>query len=122
LALAEVLLIFTVFFVHGGWPAPEVNETHYLAKARHYWDPTWCRNDFFLNSADAHQVFYWTFGWLSRLLPFEALAWTGRLLTWALLAWSWRKLSTTLLPLPLTSVLSAGLLVALIDRGHMAGE
>lgn len=122
LALAEVVLIVAVMFIHGGWPAPEVNETHYLTKAKHYWDPAWCRHDFFLNTADAHQVFYWSFGWVSRLASLPAMAWIGRLLTWTLLAWSWRRLSWTLVPRPLAAVLSAALLVALVDRCHMAGE
>ena len=65
-AVGEVTLIFFIFFVQGAWAAPEVNEPHYLSKARHYWDAGWCANDFFCNSADAHQVFYWTVGWLSR--------------------------------------------------------
>ena len=86
LSAAEVLLIFLVFLVHGAWPVPEVNETHYLSKAKHYWDPTWCANDFFCATADAHQVFYWTFGWLSRLVSLPAMAWIGRGITYLLLA------------------------------------
>ena len=122
LAVAEVGLIFLVFFIHAGWLPPTANEPHYLSKAKHYWNPEWCARDFFLNSADAHQVFYWTFGWLSLWLPFPALAWTGRLLTWALLAAGWRTMSWAIVPTPLCSVLSAGLFVALNDRLNMAGE
>ncbi len=72
----EVLLIFAVFFLHAGWAAPDVNEAHYLSKAKHYWDPAWCRSDFFCGTADAHQFFYWTFGWLTRYLSLPAVAWT----------------------------------------------
>ena len=42
LAIVEVVLIFAVFFLHGAWPVPDVNEPHYLSKAKHYWDPNWC--------------------------------------------------------------------------------
>src|ERR1051325_6734049 len=122
LAAAELGLIFAVFFIHGAWRAPEVNETHYLSKARHYWNPDWCARDFFCNTVDAHHVFYWAFGWLSRWLSLPALAWCGRLMCWALLAWSWRRLSVALVPAPLFSVLSAALFVTLNSRCHMAGE
>src|SRR5439155_26181410 len=112
LAAAEVALVFLVFFIHAAWPAPDVNEPHYLGKARHYWNPDWCRHDFFCNTADAHHVFYWAFGWLSLWLTLPALAWCGRLIGWSLLAWSWRRLSVALVPRPLYAVLSAALFVA----------
>ncbi|MGD9721343.1 MAG: DUF6798 domain-containing protein [Pirellulales bacterium] len=121
-AACEVGLIFLVFFIQGAWLAPHVNEPHYLGKARHYWDASWCPDDFFLNSADAHQVFYWTFGWLARVMPFAPLAWFGRALTWVLLAWAWRRLSWALVPAPFYAVLSAALMVTLIDHFQMAGE
>lgn len=121
-AACEIGLIFLLFFLQAGWPAPDVNEPHYLSKARHYWDPAWCANDFFCASADAHQVFYWTFGWLTRFLPFATVAWLGRVLTWALIAWAWRRLSWSLVPAAWYSVLSAALWVMLTDRCQMAGE
>ncbi|MEX0677604.1 MAG: DUF6798 domain-containing protein [Pirellulales bacterium] len=121
-AAAEVGLIFLVFFIHGAWPAPEVNEPHYLGKAKHYWDAAWCARDFFLNTADAHEVFYFTFGWLTLWLPLSAVAWCGRIATWGLLAWAWRRLSVALVDGWLYGVLSAALFVALNDRFHMSGE
>ena len=87
-AACEIGLIFLVFFLQAAWPVPDVNEPHYLGKARHYWDPAWCANDFFCASADAHQVFYWTFGWLTRYFDLPAVAWIGRVLTWGLIAYS----------------------------------
>lgn len=122
IAAFEILLIFLLFFIHGAWPVPEVNEAHYLSKARHYWDPQWCADDFFCDAADAHQVFYWTFGWLALWLPLPTVAWVGRLLTWTLLAWSWRRLSVAIVPARFSSVLSAGLFITLLHRGHLAGE
>jgi hypothetical protein len=122
LAIVEVALIFAVFFLHGAWPVPDVNEAHYLSKAKHYWNPNWCANDFFVNTADAHQVFYWTFGWLTRYLPLDQVAWIGRLLTWALLAWVWRRLSWAVVPRGWLAVLGAELFVMLNENAHMAGE
>src|SRR5437764_272237 len=87
--LLEVALIFGIFFLHGAWPVPDVNEAHYLSKAKHAWDPGWCATDFFLNTADAHQVFDWTFGWTTKFLTLDVTAWVGRLLTWGLMAWAW---------------------------------
>lgn len=121
-AAIEIVLIVLLFFVLGGTPPPDVNEAHYLAKARHYWDPQWCAGDHFLESADAHLVFYWSFGWLTRIASLETAAWIGRFLTWGLLAWSWQRLSIAVVPGKLYSVLSAALFAMLIRWGHMAGE
>lgn len=121
-ALLESALIVLVFFIEGAYPAPDVNEPNYLGKAIHFWNPQWAAGDFFLDSADAHYVFYFSFGWLSLLLPPPALAWTGRLVTWALLAWAWRRLSWALLPKRWYAVLTAALWAAGLNRCHMAGE
>lgn len=121
-AIAEVALIVGVFFVHAGWPVPDVNEAHYLAKARHYWDPAWLEGDFFLASADAHLVFYWLFGWLTLLVPLPAFAWIGRLVAWVLLACGWRALSRAIVAQPLVCVVSAALFVAAGEHLHMSGE
>ncbi len=122
IAAAEVALVFGVFFLHGAWPVPDVNEPYYLGKAIHFWNPDWIPNDAFLNSSDTHTVFYLTFGWLSLWLSPWLLAWAGRLLTWALLAWSWRRLSYAFVPRRWFSVLTAALFVCLSERYHVAGE
>lgn len=88
LPASEVVLIVLVFFIAAGWPPPEMNEPHYLGKARHFWQPDWIRGDFFLNAHDTHLIFYITLGWLAKLMPLEAMAWCGRFLTWGLLAWA----------------------------------
>ena len=41
----EILLIVALFFVQAGSLPPEVNEAHYLVKARHFWDPSFCAGD-----------------------------------------------------------------------------
>jgi len=120
--LIEIALIFAVFFIQGAWPVPDVNETYYLGKAIHFWNHDWLRGDFFMESADSHQVFDFTFGWLSLWLRPTALAWTGRVLTWLLLAWAWRRLSVAVVPRRWCSVLTAALFVCLMDRCQMAGE
>jgi len=121
-ACAEVSLIFVVFLIFAGWPPPDVNEAHYLAKAKHFWNPDWCAGDHFLESADAHEVFYWTFGWLTLLFPLPVVAWIGRVLTWGLIAWAWRRLSFAVVPRPMVAVLSAGLFLLFLQRCEMAGE
>lgn len=121
-ALAEVLLIFGVFFLDAGWPAPSENEAHYLAKAKHYWNPQWCVGDHFLESSDAHLVFYWAFGWVTQWLSLPATAWVGRILNWGLLAWAWHRLTWTLLARPLYGLLSAALFVFFSHHCRMAGE
>ena len=118
----EILLILVLFFVaHGDLP-PDVNEAHYLAKAKHYWNPDWCPEDHFLQSADAHLVFYWTVGWLTQWVSLPLLAWIGRLGTWTLLAFGWSKLSRALLPRSGIALLTAAAYLVLLQYTHLAGE
>lgn len=121
-ALIEIILIFAVFAIQGGWPIPDNNEVYYLGKAMHYWNPDWLSGDFFLETADAHTVFYFTFGWLSIWLSPVALACVGRAICWLLLAWGWRRLSFAVVPRAWWSILTAVLFVGLLERFHMAGE
>lgn len=114
--------MFLVFATSAGWLPPDPNEPHYLAKSRHFWDPTWCPDDYFLNSDDTHRVFYVTLGWLANVMSLPAAAWVGRVLAWALQAWGWQRLSTTVVSRPWWSILSAALFVALNEHAHMAGE
>lgn len=122
LAAFEVAWIFLIFFLFAGSPPPDVGESHYLVKAKHYWQPAWCAGDLFLDSRDAHAVFYWTFGWLTKFCSMTATAWIGRTITWLLLAWSWRRLSWAVLQEPLAALLSAGLLLFFLRHFHLAGE
>jgi len=120
--VAEWLLVLLVFAIHAGWPVPDPNEPYYLGKAIHFWQPDWVQGDFFLDTADAHATFYFTFGWLALWFGPTALAWTGRLLTWSLLAWGWQRLSWSVVPRRWWAVLSATVLVACLENAHMAGE
>ena len=118
----EILAIVAVCYVFAGSPTPSVNEAHYLAKAKHYWQPEWCEGDFFLESADAHEVFYWTFGWMTKYYSLPATAWIGRLLVWLLFAASWRRMVRALTNIRGAALLSAICLLPLTHYGHLAGE
>jgi hypothetical protein len=120
-AIEVFMLVGLMFLIAGGMP-PGVNEAHYLAKAKHYWNPSWCPTDPFLQSADAHLIFYWTIGWLTLVLPLSAVAWIGRFATWFLLAWSWRRMSRRIVPGNWWALLTLGLYACFLGCGHLAGE
>jgi hypothetical protein len=120
--LVEVALIILVFFTLAGDPPPHVNESHYLCRLKHFWDPTWCAGDLFLESTDTQIVFIWVFGWITKWASLSTTAWVGRLLAWTFVAWAWQRLSWRLAPTRLASVLSAALFVTLNAQGQMAGE
>src|SRR3954454_17213813 len=122
LAALEVAAIFLIFFLFAGSVPPDGGESHYLVKAKHYWQPAWCAGGLFLVSRDAHATFYWTFGWVTRFFSLAVTAWFGRLISWLLLAWSWRRLSWAVVPRPLMSLLSAGLMLFFLRNFHLAGE
>lgn len=118
----EVLFILAIFFIHGAWPVPDVNEPHYLPKAKHAWDAEYLAHDPFLDSPNAHRTFNATTGWLTKYVSLEAYAWIGRITCWMLLAIAWHRLSFVLIPRWGASILTAALMVALNERAHMAGE
>ena len=118
----EVFFIVLLFFVFGGWAAPEVNEPQYLGKAKHFWNPQWCPNDHFLSSADAHGAFFWTFGWVTQFCSLETTAWIGRFVGWTLLAIGWQRMVSAITSRFGMALLSAGIWVSLIDRCQMSGE
>lgn len=90
--LAEALLLFVAFFLYGAYTVPDVNEAHYLGKAAHFWNPEIVQGDYFLDSPDAHQVFYFTLGWMTLFMPLPCVAWTFRILGWFLLALGWTSM------------------------------
>jgi hypothetical protein len=122
LAVFEVVWIFLIFFLAACSPPPDAGESHYFVKAKHYWNPAWCAGDLFLESPDTHWGFYWTFGWLTQFCSLEATTWIVRVVVWGLLAWSWRRLSWAVVPLPLYSLLSAGLMLLFARHCHWAKE
>lgn len=103
-------------------PIPGVNEPHYLCKAKQAWDPTWCGRDLFLQSANAHAVFTWISGSLTRGLTLEQTAWTGRIVVWLALAYGWTQLATQLLPGWWPRLWSAWAYLALSAAVNFSGE
>jgi hypothetical protein len=120
--LGECLLITAVFAAAGAWPAPDVNEAVYLTKARHAADPNWGRGDFFLETPDAHGVFYLVAGPVAAALSLEATAWLGRLAGWLLLAIGFRHAAVPLLATPWARVIAAGLFSFALRNTTAAGE
>jgi hypothetical protein len=120
--LGECLLITAVFAAAGAWPAPDVNEAVYLTKARHAADPSWGRGDFFLETPDAHGVFYLVAGPVAAALSLEATAWLGRLAGWLLLAIGFRHAAVPLLATPWARVIAAGLFSFALRNTTAAGE
>ena len=122
--LLEWLLVFASFalFATIRSPIPGVNEPHYLTKSRHFWDPTWCSRDPFLQSANAHYVFYSTVGAFTRVLTFEQTALVGRLLGWLLLAAGWCQLARQLIPQRWGGLWSAWVFLLLAAMGNWSGE
>ena len=97
---AVIALVFASFFSYSAIQTtiPGANEPHYLCKAKHYWNPEFCRDDPFLNSSNAHLVFYQTVGVLTRWFTLTQTAWIGRVLGYGLLAVGWTFLVRQLLP------------------------
>jgi hypothetical protein len=120
--VGTIIGIFLVFAYQGAWPVPDVNESHYVAKMIAFWNPDWVPNDPFLQSADAHPVFFALFGWPSRFLSAEVFTWAGRAVCWALLALGWFALARQLLDSLGKILLSAILFGCVQERFNMAGE
>jgi len=118
----EIAALVLLFFVHGGWPVPDVNEAYYVGKAIYFWNSDWIVGDTFLESKDAHWFFFATFGSLSMLLPPTVLAWTGRLLAWFFLAFAWQRLSYVLIPVRYFSIITAAGMLYYLDAFTMSGE
>ncbi|MDA1014995.1 MAG: hypothetical protein O3A00_11165 [Planctomycetota bacterium] len=117
-------LVFASFFAYSAirFPVPSVNEPHYLTKARHVWDASWCAGDFFLESSNPHLVFYRTIGGLTSILPFEEAAWCGRVLCQGILAGGWCVLMWAILPARWSPLWSAWVFMAMAVTGNFSGE
>ena len=103
-------------------PTPGVNEPHYLTKARASWDQEYGAEDFFLQSGNAHAVFFAAVGPLTTRLPLEWVAVLGRLLSLGLLAFAWTRLAGQLRLSPLSTLLSAVLFCLIAMTGNFSGE
>lgn len=121
-ALIEVLLLGLLFFAYAGDPPPMVNEAHYLVKAKHYWDPSFCANDMFVASGKAHTTFYFLFGWPTKFVSLTATAWIGRIVGWLMLAFGLQRLCAAVFERRFASVGVALIWIAGIEYGNLAGE
>lgn len=135
----DLIGVFCVFFIYAGYSVPSVNEPHYWSKASHFWDSSFGKGDLFLESGDAHWLFFATFGVLTQLLPLPTAVWTGRFLVWLGLTWSWTILARSLWVrqnvqgdekalclnqqvMPLTGTFWSLVWLAGMHWGHWAGE
>jgi uncharacterized protein DUF6798 len=103
-------------------PVPAVNEPHYLCKAKHFWQPQWCAQDFFLESPNAHTVFYVAVGGLTRWLSLEQTAWVARAAATLVLAVGWISLTTRLLDARWSPLAVCWLFLAFASCGNLSGE
>jgi hypothetical protein len=121
-AAAECLLIAAVFAAAGAWPVPDINEAVYLTKARHAADPQWSRGDFFLETPDAHGIFYVVAGPIAAAMSLEQTAWIGRIAGWALLAAGFRHAVAALLSCGWARVVAACAFSFALRNTTAAGE
>lgn len=125
--LWSLIPIGLIWIVLLGWsllrvPVPAVNEPHYLAKARHWWNPDWCPGDFFLDSSNPHLVFYSTFGWLAESCSLPMAAMLGRGLGLLILAGGWQSLTQAVTGRLWGGLLALPLLLTLQTLGNLSGE
>jgi hypothetical protein len=104
------------------YPIPGPNEPHYLCKAKHYWSPDWCARDFFLDSSNAHVVFYETFGLLTRCFSLQTTAVIGRLIGLLILAAGWSAFIRAFVPGKWPPFLAAWTYLGLSAVGSLSGE
>jgi len=116
------LMIVGLFFIYAGDAPPGVNEAHYLAKAKNFWDPSWCSNDLFVASGKAHALFYWLFGWPTLWFSLSTTAWIGRIVGWGLIAAGLLRLCGSLRLPNFAAPIVALIWMAGIQEGNLAGE
>lgn len=124
LPLFSILAVWATFFIFGlvAAPIPGINEPHYLGMARHFWDSSWCPDDFFLNSSQPHWVFYVTIGWMTKVFPLWMVALIGRLIATALLAVGWALAVQACTRSPTAIHLSCVIFTAISSVGNLSGE
>lgn len=121
---ATATLIAAVFISSSllRFPVPGVNEPHYLCKARAFSDTDWCSGDFFLQSSNAHAVFFALTGPVTEWIGFEATAVTGRILCLGLMATAWSMLSIRLRLKFSDALLAAATFCGIAITGNFSGE
>ncbi|MGN6547128.1 MAG: DUF6798 domain-containing protein [Aureliella sp.] len=120
--LAAVWLNFLIIWLLDASLVPGVNESHYLPKAKHAWNPEYAPGDLFLASGNAHWLFSEIAGFLSTFLSLTAVAWVGRVVSWLAMAFAWQRLARSLrFSIPVSALVLAGWILA-TRLGNWAGE
>ncbi len=122
--LRLVIAVWLSLLVYGAVaaPLPAVNEPHYLCKSKHFWQPEWCAGDFFLESPNAHTVFYATVGGLTRWLSLAPTAWIARAVATLVLAIGWVSLTARLLSARWSPLSACWMFLACASCGNLSGE
>jgi hypothetical protein len=118
----DVVTIVLACFIYHGTPPPGINEAHYLVKARHFWDPSFCAGDLFVESPNVHFIFYAVFGALTACGSLTAAAWIGRFLCWLALAVSLTAIARQHSRIPLAGLWLTLAWLAAMHWGHASGE
>ncbi len=119
---AEVACCLVVCLCFAANAAPDVNESHYLTRSRHFFQPEWCAGDLFLESADAQWIFFAATGWIAGMVSLETLAWMGRSISWLMCSASFVFVCRGL---GIRGLLPAAMLVLFLElnrSGNLAGE
>ncbi|MEP3477865.1 MAG: DUF6798 domain-containing protein [Fuerstiella sp.] len=103
-------------------PIPGTNEPHYLSKARAAADPDWCVNDFFLQSQNAHAVFFAVVGPFAKALPFTWVLVVGRIFSLLLVAIGLHALCLAVGCSGHRAIVSATLFFLIGRTGNFSGE
>jgi hypothetical protein len=120
--LVQWLVITALFAAAASWPVPDVNEAHYLPKAKHAADPSWCPGDFFLSSAEAHGLFFRLLGPVTTTFSLTTAAWLGRWLGWLALAAGFQHAAAALGVVGMRRLLAAATFSLAARYTTMAGE
>ncbi len=124
----DFVAVFCIFFIYGAGTVPAINEPHYWTKALHFWNPQFGQGDLFLDSGDAHWLFFATFGVLTKCFSLPIAVWIGRMICWGLLAFGWTQLTRSVfhapgqLPRPLIGAVWGTAWLIGMHWGHWAGE
>ncbi|MBC8290356.1 MAG: hypothetical protein H8E37_08570, partial [Planctomycetes bacterium] len=120
----SVAMVWLSFLFFSFWqaPIPAVNEPHWLAKAKHYWQPDWCPGDFFLESSNTHRVYYHAIGALTTVFSFEVTAIIGRILGYLLLAAGWTSLCRSATGKVEAAFPATWIFLLLASIGNLSGE
>ncbi len=117
-----MLLLVGLYFAVAGMAPPGINEAHYFAKSKNYWDPAWCARDLFASSGNPHWLFHVTFGSLTQWFSLETTAWIGRFVGWTLLAAGLRSVTRALTAQRFASLIVAMIWIAGVQYFNLAGE